>query len=140
MHSSSIPYGPRAYRRHIRTFGPLVAIVVPAVIGLVGLLLLRSSSSFASGVAGFLGCVFAAPVLLALGVPLAAGAAYGLAIVASAVLWLVLGALAARRATRHPAAVWSDFWREYLWMMAGVWVGCVVALVAANLLLGRALL
>ena len=44
------------------------------------------------------------------------------------------------RATKRPAATWRDFWREYLWLATGVWVGVVAALVAADLVLGRALL
>ena len=140
MHSSSVPYGPRAYRSRLRVLGPLAALLLPAILGLIGVLLLRDSSGVARGVSGFVCCVFAAPLLLAMDVPLNAGPAYGVAIAASVVLWVLLGLLAARRATRRPAAMWSDFWREYLWLAAGVWLGCVIALVAANLILGRALI
>ena len=61
------------------------------------------------------------------------------AVVGSAVLWMVLGATAARRATRLPVASWRDFWREYLWLAVGVWLGVVVALIAVNLVFGRAM-
>ena len=52
---------------------------------------------------------------------------------------MLIGAIAARRATRVPVASWRDFWREYLWLATGVWLGVVVALIAVNLVFGRAL-
>jgi hypothetical protein len=61
------------------------------------------------------------------------------AIVGSALLWMIVGAISARRATRLPVASWRDYWREYVWLAAGVWLGVVVALVAVNLVFGRAL-
>ena len=33
-------------------------------------------------------------------------------------------------------ATWSDFWRHYLWMLAGVWVGVSVALAIATVRIG----
>lgn len=111
------------------------------MIGAAGYLLLRSSDSATRGVVGFVACVFAAPALIAFGVPLTGDSGvYRLAIVTSAVLWLVVGLIAARRATRRPAAMWGDFWREFAWFAAAVWCGVVVAIAAANLLLGRAAL
>lgn len=139
--SVRLPDGPRAYRTRIRTLGPVYALLVPALLGVCGLLLLRSSQSAMRGVLGFAACVLAAPALIAFGVPLTAGSdAYRPAILASAVLWLVVGLIAARRATRRPAAMWGDFWREFAWFAAAIWLGVVVALVAANLILGQTLL
>jgi len=84
--------------------------------------------------------VFAAPGLLVAGVPLRSGrAVYLVAVAGSAVLWMLIGAIAARRATRLPVASWRDFWREYLWLALGVWLGVVAALIAVNLVFGRAL-
>jgi hypothetical protein len=109
-------------------------------LGVVSLLLLRSHTSLVRGVAGFLTAVLAAPGLLVAGVPLRSGrGVYLAAVVGSAVLWMLIGAIAARRATRVPVASWRDFWREYLWLAIGVWLGVVVALVAVNLVFGRAL-
>jgi len=51
----------------------------------------------------------------------------------------IVGVIAARRATRIPAASWRDYWREYMWLAVGVWLGVVVALGAVNLIFGRAL-
>ncbi|MDP9464224.1 MAG: hypothetical protein M3P52_06345 [Actinomycetota bacterium] len=104
------------------------------------MLLLRGHTSFVRGIAGFLTAVLAAPGLLVAGAPLRSGrSVYLVAVAGSAVLWMIVGAIAARRATRIPAATWRDYWREYLWLAVGVWLGVVVALVAVNLVLGRAL-
>ena len=135
-----VPLGPRAYRSKIRGSGPFVALVPPAILGCISLLLLRGHTSLARGVGGFVTAILAAPGLLVAGVPLrSGGGVYLVAIVGSAVLWMILGAISARRATRHPAASWRDFWREYAWLAVGVWLGVVVALAAVNLIFGRAL-
>ena len=102
--------------------------------------MLRQNDSTLRGVLAFLLAVLAAPVLLVAGVPLSGGPGdHAWAVLASVAMWLLLGVLAARRATRIPAASWRDFWRDYIWLASGVWLGVVGALVAANLLLGRTL-
>jgi hypothetical protein len=135
-----VPMGPRSYRSKLRSSGPLVALMPPAVLGGIALYLLRGHSSLTRGIAGFLLAVMAAPGLLVAGAPLQSGRTLYLAAIAgSAALWMVVGVIAARRATRTPVASWRDFWREYLWLAAGVWLGVVLALGAVNLILGRAL-
>jgi hypothetical protein len=117
-----------------------VALVPPALLGGVSVLLLRGHTSLVRGIAGFLTAVFAAPGLLVAGVPLRSGRSIYLAAIAgSAVMWMLVGVVAAWRATRMPAASWRDFWREYLWLAVGVWLGVFAALVAVNLVFGRAL-
>lgn len=135
-----VPQGPRAYRTQIRRVGPLLGLLPPAAMGGVAWLLVHGNESTVRGVLGFLLGVLAAPVMLLAGVPLEGSSAVYLASVAgSAVLWLLVGLVAARRATRTPVASWRDFWREYAWVAGGVWLGTIAALVAANLLLGRTL-
>lgn len=135
-----VPLGPRAYRSKIRGSGPLVALVPPAILGCFSLLLLREHTSLLRGILGFVTAIFAAPGLLVAGVPLRSGRAVYLgAVVGSAVLWMMVGAISARRATRSPVASWRDFWREYIWLAIGVWLGVVLALGAVNLIFGRAL-
>jgi hypothetical protein len=135
-----VPLGPRAYRSKLRGSGPFVALVPPAALGCVSLLLLRAHTSLVRGVAGFLTAVMAAPGLLVVGAPLRSGGGVYLGgVVGSAVLWMIVGVISSRRATRLPVASWRDFWREYAWLAAGVWLGAVVALVAVNLIFGRAL-
>jgi hypothetical protein len=135
-----VPMGPRAYRSKLRGSGPIVALVPPGALGALSLLLLRGHTSLTRGLAGFLTAVLAAPGLLVAGAPLRAdNRAYLGAVVGSAVLWMLVGAISARRATRLPAASWRDYWREYLWLAVGVWLGVVGALLAVNLVFGRAL-
>ena len=118
-----------------------MALVVPALAGLVGLMLLRGNDSTTRGVGGFVLVMLAAPLLTVAGVPLRSGASvYLAAVVASAVLWLLLGLIASRRATRTTVATWGRFWGEYLVMLCAVWVGTVLAIVAANVVLGRAVI
>ena len=135
-----VPMGPRAYRSKLRSSGPLVALLPPGLLGVVSLLLLRGHTSVVRGVAGFVTAILAAPGLLVAGAPLRSGRAVYLgAVVGSALLWMIVGVIAARRATQIPAASWRDYWREYIWLAAGVWLGVVVALGVVNLIFGRAL-
>ena len=136
----AVPLGPRAYRSKIRGAGPLVALVPPGILGLLSLLLLRGHTSLVRGIAGFLTAILAAPGLLVAGVPLRSGqGVYVGAVLGSALMWLLVGVISSRRATRLPAASWRDFWREYAWLAFGVWLGVVVALGVVDLVFGRAL-
>lgn len=101
---------------------------------------LGEHTSSVRGAAGFGAAILAAPGLVVAGAPLSSGRQlYTIAVAASVVLWLVVGTIAARRATRSPASTWGDFWREYLWLAIGIWVGAVLAFVVADLLLGGVL-
>ena len=120
--------------------GPLLALAPPAAMGAVAWLLVHGNESTLRGVTGFLLGVLAAPVMLVAGVPLEGSTVvYAVSVAGSALLWLLIGMAASRRATRTPVASWRDFWREYLWLAGGVWLGTIGALVAANLVLGRTL-
>lgn len=89
---------------------------------------------------GFALAVLAAPLLPAWGVPLQSGAGRLLAAgLASVVMWMVLGLVAAVRSTRDPAVGWRHFWGEFVVLMLCVWVGLAAGLVMANLVLGRVL-
>lgn len=135
-----VPSGPRAYRSQLRVLGPLAALVPPGVAGLVALALLRGNESLGRGLLGFAAAVMAAPGLLVAGAPLTSGAGrYLLAIAASALAWSVLGGVAAHRATRSPVATWRDYWREYAWMLAGVWFGVALAALIVDIALGNPL-
>jgi hypothetical protein len=127
------------YRRRIRTLGPLLGLVPMAALGGLAWLALRLSDGTASGIAGLLGGVSAAPGLLVVGAPFADNGQYPMAVVASIPLWIVLGLIAAFRATARPVASWRDYWREMTWMTIAVIVGSVAAIAAATLVLGESL-
>lgn len=141
VYSAPVPHGPRAYRRQIRRTGPILGLLPPVVLGLLSLVLLRDNTSTTRGVLGFLAAVLAAPGLLVAGAPMAGGTGlYLVAVLGSAAVWLLVGVVATRRATRTPVASWGDYWKEYVWIAGAVWLGVVGALVAANLILGGAFL
>ena len=123
--------GPRWYRSRIRVLGPLLGLVPMAVLGGAGLLTLRMGNGRTSGLIGLVAGVSAAPGLLLAGAPFADDATYPRAVLLSVPLWLLLGLLASRRATRSTIASWRDYWREMLLLTLAVVVGAVVALVIA---------
>jgi len=125
--------GPRWYRSRLRTWGPFAALIVPAIVGAIAYGSLHFFDTAWSGAVGLIGGVFAAPALLAAGAPFGDRSMYPFAVAASGVMWMLVGFLAARRATRNPMATWPDFWRHYAWMCAGIWAGAAIALVVAAL-------
>ena len=131
--SRALIEGPRWYRRRIRVWGPVAALAIPAVVGAIAWLSLRLFDTAWSGAVGLIGGVIAAPGLLAAGAPFGDNTLYPVAVAASGLMWVLIGFVASRRATRNPMATWGDFWRHYLWMLGGVWVGAGAALGIAAL-------
>ncbi|HUF98083.1 MAG TPA: hypothetical protein VMM60_08125 [Ilumatobacter sp.] len=111
-----------------------------ALIGTVAWLALRIGDGRTSGMIGLAGGVTAAPGLLVAGAPFSDSNGYAVAVLASVPLWLLLGFVAARRATRSPIATWGTYNKELLWLTLAVGVGAGVALVGAALSLGESLL
>jgi len=132
--------GPRWYRTRIRVFGPVLGVVPMIVMGLVSMVVLETTDGRTSGLVGLVSGVSAAPGLLVAGAPFADDSAYPMAVLASTPLWLVLGLIASRRATRSPMASWRDYWREMTWLTVGVVLGAIAALVAATSILGESLI
>lgn len=132
--------GPQWYRWRIRRSGPFVALILPAIVGIGGVALLRLSDAPWSGAAGLLGSVMGAPGLLVVGAPFGDRGMYPLAVLASAVLWLLVGFVASQRATRNPLATWSDYWRHCLPMTIGIWAGAAAGLGIAALVVGEGVL
>jgi hypothetical protein len=125
----------------MRRRGALVAPATAAAVGLVALVVLAGSGSVLRGAPGFLLSVLVAPGLLVFGAPLGHGpVVYAAGIALSLTCWTGFGALAARRATARAAATWVDYWRELGWLAGSMWAGLIVALIVADLALGRALL
>jgi hypothetical protein len=145
LHASSMSdhvvyEGPQWYRTRIRRYGPVLALIAPAVMGLAAIAALALFDGRASGWTGLILGVCAAPGLLAIGVPFASTSTYPLGIAISVMLWLAVGVVAARIATRNPVASFPDFWRAYRWLAIGVWIGVLAALAGSSLILGRELL
>ena len=103
-------------------------------------LALRLGEGRTSGLAGLIGGVIAAPGLLVAGAPFADDTYHLHAVAGSALLWMLIGWIASRRATRSPIATWADYWREYVWIGSGVAIGAVAALVATATVLGESFL
>jgi hypothetical protein len=131
--------GPRWYRGRIRLWGPFVALVVPGVLGLVAWASLQLFDTAWSGAVGLVGGVLAAPVLLVVGAPFSDRAIYPVAVLASAGMWIGVGWLAARRATRNPVAGWQEYWKQLVPLMLGIWAGACAAMLIATVLSGDSL-
>lgn len=128
--------GPRWFRSRIRSRGPFLAVAPPAVLGALALVALNLFDSKASGYAALILGVFAAPGLLAVGAPFSDTEVWPIGVALSALLWLIVGAVAARRTTRDPMASWSDFWRNYSWLAVGIWIGALAALAVGRSAVG----
>lgn len=113
---------------------------MPSIVGAIAIVSLRLFDGPVSGVIGLVGGVFAAPALLVAGAPFGDNGLYLIAIGASALLWMLVGYLAARRATRYPMATWGDFWRHFAWLCGGVWAGAAAALAIAALSISDSLI
>jgi hypothetical protein len=131
--------GHRWYRTRLRVLGPLVGLVPMAVLGAFSWLVLRIGDGRLSGTVGLVTGATAAPGLLVAGAPFADDARYPTAVLASVPVWLVLGLIASRRATRPLMASWRDYWREMAFLGAALMAGVVGAMVVATTILGESL-
>lgn len=121
------------HRRRVRRGGPVAALVLPAMLAAMAVVALWGNTAWWRGALGLVAAMAAAPLLPLVGVPAAGGFARLVAGgAASAMLWTVLGAVAARRATRTPGASWPEWRREYRRLAVGAMVGGVGALLAAT--------
>lgn len=140
MPTEPLVAGPRWYRARIRVLGPLLGLVPMAVLGAFAWLVLRIGDGRTSGLLGLVAGVSAAPGLLIVGAPFADDSHYPMAVLCSIPLWLLLGFVASRRATRSTVASWSDYWREMIYLTIAVILGAIAALAAATYILGESLL
>ena len=114
-------------------------MVPMALLGAISWLSLRIGEGRTSGLLALVAGVSAAPGLLFVGAPFADDAKYPMAILASVPLWLLLGLISARRATRSTVASWRDYWREMTYLTVAVVIGAIVALAAATKILDESL-
>lgn len=137
--SAPLVEGPRWYRSRIRVRGPFVALIVPGIIGFVAYASLQLFDTAWSGALGLVGGVLAAPVLLLVGAPFSDRGTYPLAVLASIPLWMLVGWIAALRATHNPLADWREFWKQLVPLTLGIWAGVLAALLIATLTIGDTL-
>jgi hypothetical protein len=128
--------GPRWVRTEIRHKGPLLALIPAVVLGLTALVCINLLDSKLSGQLGLVTAYFAAPALPMFGAPFSSSDRHPAAVVVSVVLWVIVGFVAARRATRNPMADWSDYWKNFWWMAGGIWLGSIVAMAVARFGIG----
>lgn len=114
----AIPDGIVARRSELRRKGGVVAAGAAGAVAVVGGLLLVLPGRI-TGVVGFALVIAACPLLVAFGVPIAAGiSTVAMGVAASLVAWFAVGQWAAIRATQRPIADWRDYW-SVLWPLAG---------------------
>lgn len=131
-----VPDGIIAHRTSVRNKGGLVASGLALGMALVGLVLVGLPGSL-FGAIGFLIIVVALPTLPMFGVPAVSGTTvYLLAATTSIGLWFALGHVSAVRATRRAVSGWREWRREFRPLAIGVWLGAVIALAVAALILG----
>ena len=131
-----VPDGIIAHRTSVRNKGGLVASGLALGMALVGLVLVGLPGSL-FGAIGFLIIVVALPTLPMFGVPAVSGTTvYLLAATTSIGLWFALGHVSAVRATRRAVSGWREWRREFRPLAIGVWLGAIIALAVAALILG----
>lgn len=129
-----VPDGPVAYRQRVRRRGALLGLLVPAITLGAALVLYRASPCTGTGcVRGRLGswvlAALALPTALPFGIPLKADSWRWVAtVVSSALLWFVLGLVAARRVSRRAVVSWRNWWAEFVWYLLAVWIGELIGL------------
>lgn len=114
-----------------------MGIAISLGLWMTGLLVGAIFSGAKGGALSFLFIVMAFPVMPLLGIPAAGGALRVLvAVLASGIVWWVIGQVTAARVTNHPVVGWREWTREYVTLAIGLWVGAVGSLALAALVLG----
>ena len=133
--SAPLPMGPRSYRKRLLGFGWAMGLLIPAAMMALAVAVYRlwpcsGDACVATKAGSWLPAALALPTALLVGLPFRSGLArYLMAGTTSLLVWALIGRLAARRAVRRPLASWKQWWGEYLWLLAAVWAGIIVALV-----------
>lgn len=124
---SGVPDGIEHHTQMVRTYGALASLVPMAVLGAISAVMLWGSQSTVRGIAGFVLAVLACPTLAIAGLPIRSGtSAWLIAVVSSALVWMVLGFVAARRSTLRAVSSWPEWRREWLRLAVGLWAGAFI--------------
>ncbi len=114
-----------------------MGIAVSVALWLAGSVISWLLGGVMGGVISFVSLVVAFPAMPLFGIPAAGGSTrYTAALVVSAVVWWVLGQVAAARATRKPVAGTREWSFAFVQLAGGVWVGACGGLALGAVLLG----
>jgi hypothetical protein len=128
----------------MRRLGPIAALIPAAV--LLGAMLIAKAvvacpargTCNARAVTSWVLPALALPTAVLAGLPVETGGAR-LAIVAatSVLVWMVVGRVAAQRATSRPIATWRDFAREFAWLAIALWIGVLIGVALVGVGVGN---
>lgn len=111
-------------------------MAIATSLSLVAAVLLVGSDSAWRGVPGFVLAIVALPTLPMTGIPvMGGGVRWIVAILSSAAIWFVIGAVAARRSSRRAVASWPEWRREWIRLAVGIWIGALVGIAVAGTVL-----
>lgn len=121
----------------MRSRGGLTGIAVACSFLLVGWLLKSLVGGAIGGSLSFVTMVAAFPLMPIAGIPAADGTVRTMvAVVASLAVWWVLGQAVAGRVTQRAVAGWREWFREFLVLGSGLWLGAVGSVLLAAFVLG----
>lgn len=133
----SFPGGIVQTRRTVRRRGGLTGIAVACSFLVAGWLLRTLVGGAVGGALSFVSMVAAFPLMPIVGIPAADGTMRTVvAVTASLAVWWVLGQVVAGRVTQRAVAGWREWFREFLVMGSGLWLGAVGSVLLAALVLG----
>ena len=128
-----VPDGVADYRRRIRRSGAFLGLVLPACMLIVAIAIFAivpcsgRSCVVRHGPGWGLGAL-AAPTGILVGMPWNRGPiVVAGALVSSVALWSMLGWFAGRRAAGRAVADWSEWRREFAWVVVPMWIGTSAA-------------
>ena len=115
-----------------------MALLLPLAMAVIGSVIWTGSDGIRPAlIVWFLGAL-ALPTAVLVGLPLfASTATLWAGVGTSAVVWILLGRYAARRATRAPIATWRDWWREFAVLTVAMWGGIGAGLLLMAFVLSR---
>ena len=121
----------------MRRRGGLTGIAVAFSFLAVGWLLKLILGGAIGGTVSFIAMVAAFPLMPIVGIPAADGNVRTVvAVGASLAVWWVLGQAVAGRVTQRAVAGWREWFREFLVLGSGLWLGAIGSVVLAAIVLG----
>lgn len=133
----SFPGGIIQTRRAVRRRGGITGIAVACSFLVVGWLLKVILGGAIGGALSFVAMVAAFPLMPIVGIPAADGTIRtSVAVLASLGVWWLLGQVVAGRVTQRAVAGWREWFREFLVLGSGLWLGAIGSVLLAAFVLG----